>query len=283
MAQPTCVDLHATAIREKERKMRMALCTILIAAGLVGCANEPVDRESKLLTMAAGEAQQIPDSTQRLTRQLNFASQQMQRGRSEESKQSLAFAAQTLRDAKPGDLKPQIRIAGWVSISELSRQGNDLATAKAACDQAVKVLDSLDPVADRPQYVIGVASEVQALQGKPAAAKLLESSADWIKQLNKADKRREALTDVCRQIFNDDDYDGGLMVLRSDNDAAWRSDTLALIARSFHPAPTNQIGFIAHVPSFIDPSELTPGDSYKPSFSKPVDYQSVFSQSKSQN
>ena len=276
--------------------MRMFLCTVLIAGGLLGCATaQPVDRESKQLTMAAGEAQLIPDSTARLTRQLNFAAQQMSRGKTDESRQSLAYAAQTLRDAKPAELTSQVRIGGWVSISELSRQDNDLPTAHLACDQAVAVLQSLQPVSDRPQFVIGVSNEVQALNGKPAAAKLLEASADWIKQMNGVPFQRVALVAVADATFNCDDYAGGLTILRVDGDAVWRSDTLAALAGGdaedfrdsngnvvrFSPVPITQ-NSTADVGNAAVPGNVRSTDAAS-SFSKPVDYQSVFSQSKSQN
>jgi hypothetical protein len=263
---------------------------LFIASVLVGCAADPVDRQSKLLTMAAGEAQQIPDSTQRLTRQLNFASVQMSRSKSGEAKQSLAFAAQTLRDAKPGTLKSQIRIAGWVSISELSRQAGDRATAQAACDEAVAILTSLDPVAERPQYVVGVADEVKALQGKAAAAKLLESSVDWIKQLDGGALRRQALVDVADATFDCDDYSGGLAILRADHDAAWRSDTLAMLADRnaiFRDANGNIVetrtGRTLDGVSNLRGAAVPAPFPASAGFSKPVDYRSVFQQMKSQN
>jgi hypothetical protein len=269
---------------------------MLIAGGLLGCATvEPVDRESKLLTMAAGEAQLIPDSTARLTRQLNFASQQMSRGKTDESRQSLAYAAQTLRDAKPSDLTSQVRIAGWVSISELSRQDNDLSTAHMACDQAVTVLQSLQPVSDRPQFVIGVSNEVQALNGNPAAAKLLEASADWIKQMNGVTMQRVALVAVADATFDCEDYAGGLTILRVDGDAVWRSDTLATLAERdnqvFRDSNGNVVSngrgsrtldWIANVGNAAVPGSGPSADAPS-SFSKPVDYKSVFSQQKSPN
>ena len=185
--------------------MRISAAILLSSAALTGCqeSHPPVaiDRQGKLLTMAAAEAQQIADSKQRLSRQLNFANEQLRRAKPGEAKQSLAFAAQTLRDAKPRDLDPQLRIAGWVSISELSRAADDKPAAQAACDQAVTVLKTLDPVSDRPQYVVGVSDEVKALQGSAAAAALLESSVEWIKQMPGASVNRYALVAVAGGDF----------------------------------------------------------------------------------
>jgi hypothetical protein len=274
----------------------LAFCALLVSVclPLVGCdsSTPPTsDREGKLLTLAAGEAQQIKDCDQRLTRQLNFAFRQMGRGKKDEAKQSLAYAAQTLKDAKPGDLHPQIRIAGWISISELSRGIDDKTTAQVACDQAVTVLRTLDPVAERPDYVIGVASEVQALQGKPAAAKLLDESADWVRQMHGLSTQRIALAAICDAIFDDDDYPGGLAVLRTDADATWRSDTLAMLAERPNSVPGSSVSVdvarnvIGGSPSFIDPSEMYPSAKNTVSdaasgtvsgFGKRVDFQSVF-------
>jgi hypothetical protein len=295
--------------------MRIAVSTLLISTTLIGCAaTVPNDREGRLLTMAAAEAQQISDATQRLNRQLNFASMQAHRGQSADAKQSLAYAAQTLRDAKPGELHSQIRIAGWVSISELSRGGNDKATAQMACGQAVAVLRSLETVSERPEYVVGVAEEVEALQGKPAAAKLLEESAAWIKEIKSAPLQQRALVAICKAIFEDDDLDGGLKVLRTDPDAAWRSDTLAMLAEEtrFEPVSITQtavadntsfrdangnvvpnsrgsrsLDWVSNVGNAALPGSLTasPDSPTTPSadapFGKPVDFRSVFQQSQS--
>jgi hypothetical protein len=266
--------------------MRYVLCCSILATVLSGCASdEPVDTEGKLLTMAAAEAQQIPDPTPRLTRQLNFADRQMNEAKFDEARQSLAYAAQTLREAKPAGLKSQIRIAGWVSISELSRAAKDNATAQIACDQAVNILKTLDPVAERPEYVVGVSDEVKALKGKAAAAALLESSIDWIKQMPGASVNRYALVAVSEAIFRCGDFTGGLAALRADSDAAWRSDTLAMIAdRNKTPAPAGIFDTVGGVGGLVaravpqkslgDPSEMFP-DSNRP-FGKPVDFQSVF-------
>jgi hypothetical protein len=262
--------------------MRIRLIGIIFAA-LAGCTTTTtVDKEAKLLTLAAGEAQQIHNPQQRLTRQLNFASRQSARGQTDEARQSLAYAAQTLRDAKDGDLPSQLRIAGWVSISELSRGMKDQAAAKTACDQAVATLRTIGPITDRPDYVIGVAAEVQALSGKPEAAKLLEESAAWIKPMQPQTMQRVALVAVADAIFNDDDYDGGLTLLRTDSDATWRSDTLAMLAeqdqsaqREVMTAKNNVLPLLTS-PSFIDPAEPMTRANSSGSFGKPVDFESVF-------
>jgi hypothetical protein len=230
------------------------MIVFLMSLALIGCQSVSppvVDRESRLLTLAAAEAQQIPDARQRLTRQLNFAARQLQGGKFDEAKQSLAYASTTLLQTRPADLQPQIRIAGWVSISELSRAANDKATAQTACEEAVAVLKSLNPVSERPQYVIGVASEVQTLQGKAAAAKLLGDSADWVKQMQGQLLQRVALVSICDAIFDDGDFDAGLATLRADPDAIWRSDTLAMLAErdrnQFRDADGNVVAITEHL------------------------------------
>jgi len=275
-----------------ENTMRIATFALLATIGLAGCASEPIDREGRLLTLAAQEAQQNSDPTERLTRQLNFAYRQLEHGKFTESRQSLAYAAQTLRDAKPDALKPQIRIAGWVSISELSRQNKDLPTAQTACDQAVTTLTSLPTVSQRPDFVIGVSSEVEALQGKPAAAKLLEQSAPWIKEIHGVPMRRAALVAISDAIFNCDDFDGGLALLRTDTDATWRSDALSMLA----DRDARDLDWISNVGNAAVPGTMAPAppitelattnpadtesrfQTVSRSFGKPVDFHSVFQQ-----
>ena len=71
---------------------------------------------------------------------------------------------------------------------------------------------------------------MRELRGKPAAAKLLVESAAWVTQVPTVDRRREALCETADAILTCDDYKAGLNVLRTDPNAAWRSDTLASLA-----------------------------------------------------
>jgi hypothetical protein len=261
--------------------MRKWLTTVVLLAALVGCESTPSadnDRHAKLLSLAAGEAGQIANASDRLKRQLNFADRQLDDGRTDEGRQTLAAAAETLRSTKPADLPPRIRLAGWVSISELSRRAKDTAAADAACEQAVATLRSLDPVPERAEYAVGVATEVRELHGKPAAAKLLVESAAWAARIAKTEDRREALLEIADATFDCDDYPGGLATLRTDPDAAWRSDTLAMLAgsgsRTVDWASSVGNGSVpGTIVGGVDAKEMLP---IRKKFGRTVDYRSVF-------
>jgi hypothetical protein len=260
--------------------MPRTLITAAILLAIVGCSQTPTPtRRSKLLAMASDEADLITDPGDRLSRELNFAYEQSNRGQKAEAKSSLAHAAQTLRGVGPKQLDEQKWIAGWVSISELSRAIDDTAAADAACDQAVALLRKLDPVEDRPRFVVGVSRQLYELHGPAAAAKLLEESAAWTAPIKDQPVRRLALTRVTESIFVCDDYDGGLAALRTDPDAAWRSDTLRDFARGYRypgalfvPIVTDQSS-VRSDSTFLDANRSPVGPSQ---YSQPVDFQSVF-------
>ncbi len=203
-----------------------------VAIAVVGCEPGPpaVDRRARLLDMASGEATDIKSPYDRLVRQLNFAYRQQEDGHPAETRQSLARATETLRAIQPGDLNDQVRIAGWVSVSELSREADDRPAAERACGEAVDQLRKLPKVSDRPEYVVGVAAELKALYGNAPAAKLLVESAGWTKAIDNTDERRAAVRSVADAAFHCDDYAGGEQILRTDPDPAWRSDTLVALA-----------------------------------------------------
>ena len=208
--------------------MRRLTAAAVLSAGLVGCAAPPPpqSRSERLLSMAATEAGQVADPQARLKRQLNVADRQD----GADARRSLAAAAETMRAAKPRGLPPRIRIAGWVSISKLSRKADDRPTADAACTAAVAALRAVEPEAERAEYAVGVAREVRQLRGKPAAATLLAESAGWARLVTPAYFRRRALAEIADEMFTCDDFTGGLAVLRTDPDPGWRSDTLARLS-----------------------------------------------------
>ncbi len=263
------------------------LAVALIAAALAGCAAPPatVDRHAKLLSLAADEAGRVTDPQSRLRRQLNLADRQLDDDRTNDARQTLAAAGQTLRETPPAALPPRIRIAGWVSISELSRRAEDTATADGACDQGVATTRGLTPTTERAEYAVGVATEVRELHGKPAAAALLVESAGWAKPIPSTNRRREAMAEIAGAIFDCDDYPAGVAVVRSDPDPAWRSDTLMLLAGSSRQDWESQVGNGA-VPgstSGVIQNSVTDSQSFegglnspRSPFSQSVDYRSVF-------
>ena len=214
------------------RTLGVSVILALVTACNGGCESAPpaVDRRSRLLDMASGEASDIKSPYERLVRQLNFAYRQREDGRPAETRQSLARATDTLRAIRPGDLNDQVRIAGWVSVSELSRQADDRPAAERACGEAVDQLRKLPKVSDRPEYVVGVAAELKSLYGDAPAAKLLVESAAWTKAIETSDEQRAALRSIADAAFHCDDYPGGEQILRTDPDPAWRSDTLVALA-----------------------------------------------------
>jgi hypothetical protein len=105
-----------------------------------------------------------------------------------------------------------------------------------------------------------------------------------------------ALVAICDAIFHDDDYTGGLAVLRTDTDATWRSDTLAMLSDEDNSQYTDANGntvsrsgnsgslnWISNVGNAAVPSSITQSPGRSPSmplqiqsFGTPVDFQSVF-------
>ncbi len=276
-----------------ERNLKRILILVAAVALLAGCTSESApptaDRSRRLLTLAAGEAGGIADAQPRLKRQLNLADRQLSQGNPADARRTLAAAQKTLRGTDLAGVPPLIRIAGWVSVSELSRRADDPATANTACDVAVATLRSLDPVVERPEYAVGVANEVRELRGKPAAARLLVESAEWAKPIADVGWRRQALASIADATFDCDDYDGGLAIVRADPDPTWRSDTLAdLAGRSVDWASSVGNGAI---PGSIPGQGIMGGYRVSPitvtqnrpnrspatrPFGKAVDYDSVF-------
>lgn len=259
--------------------MRRCVAGVLLSAVLIGCAAPaPPSRSARLLSLAGTEAGQVADPQARLKRQLNVADRQLDGDRPAAARQSLAAAAGTMRDAGPDALPRRIRIAGWVSISELSRKADDPAAADAACDQAVVALRSVTPEAERAEYAVGVAREVRALRGQPAAARLLVESAAWAQHVPSEYGRRRALAETADELFDCDDDAAGLAVLRTDPDPAWRSDTLVRLAED-RSDWASMVGNAA-IPGAATRTEYgvvaRRREPSSPRFGQSVDYQSVF-------
>jgi len=109
----------------------VAVAGVGLWAGLVGCGTAE-NHSSRLLALAAEEAGQITDVPRRLTRQLNIADRQSQRGQNANASTSLAAARKTISDAASGQasggfLGTPTSMAGFVSISQLARRVGDTA------------------------------------------------------------------------------------------------------------------------------------------------------------
>ena len=212
----------------------MLVCTLLVGCGGVDSFRS-ADRAARLMAMAAAHASDIESPRERLTRQLNIANLQNQEGRAGDARATLTQAAQTIRQAEDGRLDEHTRMAGWVSISELSRRAGDRRSAGGACDEALALLRSIQPPDKRCRYVRGVAHEARLLRGKKASAAILRESGDWAQRIRDRAERRKACTVIASDLFLCDDYRGGDALLRHDDDAAWRSDILLQLAKSAIP------------------------------------------------
>jgi len=183
------------------------------------------------LALAAGEAGQITNVPFRLTRQLNIADLQSQRGQKENASKSLAAARATISGAGEA-LSTRVSMAGYVSVSQLARRVNDTALAASACEDALTLLRTVEPLEQRVPYVYGLASELKQLHGDERASKFVREAGPWAAAIDDVEDRRTALLMFADSLFDCEDYDGGLAVLRHDDDPAWRSERLEEMANA---------------------------------------------------
>ncbi len=237
-------------------------------------------RSQQLMILAAEEAAAITDVDARLTRQLNLADQQIRRGWPTDARTTLSGASQTLtKDGKA--LNNHARISGWVAVSELSRQAADDAAGLKAVDQAVIELLAIEDPAQRCQYVMGLANELQYLKGRSAAAELLGKSGPWAREIDSTPQRRQALVAFSSALFNLDDYKAGQAVLRQDDDAAWRSDMLVTLAAPVEKKARHQDR--QQMPAALMSMEQSQADAPAtsvPSYGQKLNYRDVFQDQK---
>jgi hypothetical protein len=246
-------------------------------------ANE--GRSRKLMALAAQEAGHIPNADMRLTRQLNLADMQIDRGWHENARDTLAAARHTLGAPEAANLNEQTRLSGWVSISQLSRRIHETADAAVATDAALVELERIEDPARRCQYVMGLANELQYIKGKPAAAALLAKAGPWTKSIDNLSWKRQALTAFATALFNLDDFDAGQKMVEEETDAAWRSDVLATMAQAAQEQ-TQTAGVAESRSAFVaaaaPPASLTPSptSNNQPFFGKSLNYDDVFKNQK---
>ncbi len=261
-------------------RMRVMLAAVVAAAAVgsmffwpAGCANEGTARGQRLFMMAAEETNQVKAPRERLMRQLNIAEWQINRGKPADGLKTLGYAADTLHAAQEGELDELGRLSGWVSISELSRAGGDKGFALKACDEAVEMLTAIKPAATRCEYVLGIAVEVKELRGQKAAGELLVRAGEWAGDIKDTPTRRQALLAFANRLFDFEDYDAGLALLRREGDAAWRSDTLAMLARASEgKGGGNGVPMAAGARS----ADAARAPAMQKSFGKSVDYESNY-------
>ena len=215
------------------------LCTLVAAAGCAGTRDinsrwPTGDRGRELLALAAREAGDITDPDGRLTRQLNIADTQIHGFDASDGIRTLQAARETIR--RGGDqLGEDVRLAGWVSISQLARAGKDRPTAESACQEALERLHSLPGEARRCRYVLGVANEARHLVTEQTAVDLLKLAGGWAKAIDSVTERHQALLAFAVALFNLNRAEDGVAVLRNEPDAAWRADTLVMLAAASSP------------------------------------------------
>jgi hypothetical protein len=211
--------------------MRKIMASLIVAGSLCGCGSPDSKLDAdRILRMAGDEAGLITAPKDKLTRQLNIANREAQTGKPAEARATLAMARQTLENAEKNAFNDQQRLAGWISLCELSRRSDDKAFANSALDQALRTLNELTPQQARCEYVLGVEREVRELRGDAEAAKLLATAGDWAMALLEPSTRRAAFLDYAGELFECNDYEGARTLLRKDQDAAWRSDSLMAIS-----------------------------------------------------
>lgn len=283
------------------RLATLALAAVLVSfsGGLSGCKDDrPIsgvvrvspDRGKRLLALAAREAAAIKDIDARITRQLNLADQQLNRGWKEEAQQTLGEAVTTLQSGDAASLNDHARMSGWISVSQLSRQASDLPRADAASQSAVAALRQIENPAVRCEYVMGVANELQYSRGMGEASKVLGQAGAWTQSIDDVARRRQAVVSFASALFNLDDYAAGQKMLQHEGDAAWRSETLqklAQLAAEQAPVVRDQ-ALRASMPKAAasearEQNEADGSFSASPYFGRRLDYKTVFqNQSKSQ-
>ena len=227
------------------RNVTGALVVSILFLG-VGCGANDTFRDAgrtrRLMDLAAVEAGKIDTPADRLARQLSIADMQIDRGDRTGAMVTLGGARSTL-ESSGSQLSEHLHIAGWVSVCELSRRAGREAFAAEALQEALALLRAVQPAPQRCQYVLGVAHEVRRLHGKDDSAKLLREAIGWAVDLLPQPERRKALRGIAADLFLCDDYDGGMLAIRKESDARWRSDTLASLAAEATPYKYGSIWF----------------------------------------
>jgi hypothetical protein len=235
---------------------------------------QPSEKRSEMLTaLAAQEAALITDVDARLTRLLNLAELQIQRQWLEGGRATLEAGRRTLGSDDAKKLNDHARISGWVSISELSRHAKDNRGASSACDGAVIATRAIEDPARRCDYVMGVCNELQYLKGKSAAAELLAEVGPWSKSIDDVRLRRLAVVSFAAALFNLDDFSRGQQMLRQEDDASWRSDTLTRLASASNDPPAR---FASHRAAVLVSPALPEAPPAEGQYGKQLGYRDVF-------
>ena len=244
------------------RPAALLLCLFAVTAchgkKVSSSVKKTADRSRRLTILAASEAGNIRDADARLTRQLNIAEQVLQRFGNEDALTVLAEAEKTLKSVGP-QLSSHARISGWVSVSQLARRAVGTEAAKAATAEAQRELEALPNLAERCQYVMGVAEEVSQLQGEADAAAVLVKGGQWVASIEGDTERRNARLAFAVALFNLDAYEGGVATLQLERDPSWSSDTMLALAS---PPPAD--------------NDVSVSNKLSNAYGRPVAYEQVF-------
>ena len=265
-----------------------ALPTIFLL--ITGCGNTVVQPtyqgidSDRLLHLAGHEAGEIASARERLARQFNIANRETSNGHSEDARKTLIGARQTLESAGQKDFTDHERLAGWISLSELNREAADVNAAGASLDKAIEYLNKLLPVYARPEYVHGIAREVNALRGEKESAKLIAAAANWVVEMPQEPTRRQALVSFCYELFRCNDYENAVKMLQCEKDASWRSDTLIAMSDRERSIAARRSGGIFNISSESS-ARQAPADSstlidMDRQFGKQLDFKSNFRSNK---
>jgi hypothetical protein len=215
----------------------LAFLTILTVSCLpMGCGRSSSDkaeaqvRNRVLLQMAAEEAGGVESPKLRLKQQLNIAEIQIRNGHDHEAQASLAQAWRTLETTQT-DLDTHTMLAGWVSISELSRRADDKKTAARAARTAEDALLALEDPTERCDYVLDLARELALVFDEQRATKLLVTAGPWAAMLKPQSRRREVYVAFADRLFDYEAYRQGRALLARDPEPYWRSETLIKLAQ----------------------------------------------------
>ena len=257
---------------------RATFSVLTMALLLASCGKPPaVDRAGRLLSMAGEEAASIQNKMDRFTRQLHIAETQLRTDRKPDAAKTLALAQETLKVSNKEDFDDFHRIAGWTSISQLSRQSGDRELAIKASDLALAALNDVQPATERPLYVLSLASELADLRGKDAAVELVNSGGAWAAQIIEPAARRAAITAFTDRLLSYEDFENARTMLRRDPDPVWRTDMFLSLANT----PTNvpNAGF-AQVGGRGGAGEAkmaaSPAASFNQSYGRDVRYENVY-------
>jgi len=156
------------------------------------------------------------------------ADAQIRNGEQVEARQTLAVAEAELQSAKPEDFDQRTRLAGWISLSELYSNAyydsehqvhidND-THAKAALDQAIAILHSIQPEVQRAYFIRSIARQIREISGEADANKSLVEGAGWASEIQNLRERRRAYRHIAGDLFVSRDIpSGGFAMLPSSN------------------------------------------------------------------